>query len=69
MDFKHARKRVAAGALAAIMVTTALPVSVFAETYKVIDPKTGKETIQTTDWNLTEDNLKDELQIILRHLN
>lgn len=60
MDFKHARKRVAAGALAAIMVTTALPVSVFAETYKVIDPKTGKETIQTTDWNLTEDNLKEK---------
>lgn len=60
MDFKHARKRVAAGALAAIMVTTALPVSVFAETYKAIDPKTGKETIQTTDWNLTEDNLKEK---------
>lgn len=60
MDFKHARKRVAAGALAAIMVTTALPVSVFAETYKVIDPKTGKETIQTTDWNLTEENLKEK---------
>lgn len=60
MDFKHARKRVAAGALAAIMVTTALPVSVFAETYKANDPKTGKETIQTTDWNLTEDNLKEK---------
>ena len=60
MDFKHARKRVAAGALAAIMVTTALPVSVFAETYKVIDPNTGKETIQTTDWNLTEENLKEK---------
>ena len=60
MDFKHARKRVAAGALAAIMVTTALPVSVFAETYKAIDPNTGKETIQTTDWNLTEENLKEK---------
>lgn len=56
MDFKHARKRVAAGALAAIMVTTALPVSVFAETYK----REGSDKVYTTDWQLTEENLKEK---------
>lgn len=38
------------------MVTTALPVSTFAETYK----KTGSDTVYTTDWRLTEENLKEK---------
>ncbi|MDY3118358.1 MAG: hypothetical protein SOW18_02335 [Peptoniphilus sp.] len=54
MNFKHVRKRMTAGALAAVMVTTALPISVFAETYKL----EGSDRVYTTDWQLTEENLK-----------
>ena len=40
--------------MAFLMIVTMMPVNVFAETYK--DPKTGN--INTTDWELKEENLK-----------
>lgn len=41
------------------MLASLLPTGAFAETYKVTDA-TGAETIHTTDWQLTEENLKDK---------
>ena len=41
------------------MLASLLPTGAFAETYKVTDA-TGTETIHTTDWQLTEENLQEK---------
>ncbi|WP_144019946.1 hypothetical protein [Aedoeadaptatus urinae] len=58
MNVKQMQKQITAGLLAAIMVAGTLPINAFAETFKAQDPTTGKETTQTTDWTLKEENLK-----------
>lgn len=57
MNVKQMRKQVTAGFLAVVMVAGTLPANVFAETFTTKD-STGNAVVNTTDWQVTEDNLK-----------
>lgn len=57
MNVKQMQKQITAGLLAAIMVAGTLPANVFAETFTTKDSN-GNAVVNTTDWQVTEDNLK-----------
>ena len=57
MNVKQMRKQVTAGFLAVVMVAGTLPANVFAETFTTKDSN-GNAVVNTTDWQVTEENLK-----------
>lgn len=57
MDNKQIRKRYLSLFLALIMLIGTLPFNIFAETFTTTDAS-GKTVVNTTDWQVTEENLK-----------
>ena len=57
MDNKQIRKRYLSLFLALIMIIGSLPINIFAETFTTTNAN-GQTVVNTTDWQVTEENLK-----------
>ena len=57
MQTKNYLRKTLALVMAFLMIVTMMPMNVFAETFPTKDAN-GKPVVNTTDWQVTEENLK-----------